>query len=181
MRRLALLLGLVAIGAALVVVIEAPPRRTGEEMMRGPRVLRVASHAVRTVVVTEGDEGFAAERRGSGWMLDGMQATGEAAEALDDLVSALAKLRAIDAFTPDEPADWGLDPPRGTIVLETAKRRRRLALGAAVSSGGAIYAQRDGDRRIFTVGVGLLSAVDRVAYQRSVMSGAAPAGAPPAP
>jgi hypothetical protein len=180
-RRLVVLGGLVALGAALVCVIEAPPRRTGEELMRGPRVMRVAPHAVRTLTVTEGDESFAAERRAGGWTIDGMQASDEAALALDDLVAALAKLRAIDAFTPDEPADWGLDPPRGTIGIETAKRRRRLALGAVVSSGGAFYAQRDGDRRIFTVGVGLLSAVERVFYQRAVMSGAAPAGAPPAP
>ncbi|MCW5890119.1 MAG: DUF4340 domain-containing protein [bacterium] len=179
MRRMLVLLALVAIGAGLVAVIEAPPRRTGEQAMRGPRVLRVAAHAVQSVVVAEGDRTFSAERGGRGWRLDGMQATPAAASALDDLVTTLAKLRAVDAFTPGEPSDWGLDPPRATITVETGKRRRRLDLGAMTSSGGAVYARRQGDRRLFTVGVGMLSAVDRVFYQRDHMSGAAPAGAGP--
>lgn len=176
MRRTLVLAVLVAIGAGLVAVIEAPPRRTGEELMRGPRVLRVAAHAVRALAVTEGDQSFTAERRDGGWRLDGMQASDEAAAALDDLATTLAKLRAVDAFRPAEPSDWGLEPPRATITVATSKRRRRLDLGAVTRSGGALYARREGDRRLFTVGVGLLSAVDRAFYQRDVMTGAAPVG-----
>lgn len=175
-----MLLALVAIGAVLVAVIEAPPRRTGEEAaMRGPRVLRVAAHAVRRMAVDAGDRRFTAERDAGGWRLDGMQATPEAAAALRDLATTLARLRAVDAFTPDEPGAFGLDPPRATIVVETNKRRRRLDLGAVTSTGGALYARREGDHRLFTVGVGMLSAVDRVFHQRDLMSGAAPAGVPP--
>lgn len=176
MRRTLVLLALVAIGAALVAVIEAPPRRTGAELARGPRVMRVTTPAVRSLVVTEGERGFTAERRGTGWILDGMQASDEAAGALDDLVAMLATLRAVDAFTPDDATGFGLDPPRGAIEVETATRRRQLVLGALISTGGAFYARRDGSRRLLTVGVGLLSALERVFYQRDLMSGAAPVG-----
>jgi hypothetical protein len=175
-RRTLVLVALVAIGAALVIMIEAPPRRTGEELMRGPRVVRVAAHAVRALTVRQRGDELTAERSGGAWRIDGMQASDAAAAALDDLVATLAKLRAVDAFTPDDGADWGLEPPQATIVVETAKRRRRIDLGATTSSGGALYARREGDRRLFTVGVGLLSALDRVFYQRDVMSGAAPVG-----
>ena len=62
-------------------------------------------------------------------------------------------------------AQLGLDPPTATITLRTAHRQVVLRLGAPNASGGSVYAERPGHPRIFLVGTGLLSALERVFYQ----------------
>lgn len=79
-------------------------------------------------------------------------------------------LRAIDAFRADGLAQFGLEPPRGSITVVTARGTRRIDLGEFNAAGSAIYARRDGDRRVFQVGVFLPSALERVLYQRDAAS-----------
>jgi hypothetical protein len=150
---------------ALLLVVEAPPRRTGPESVRGPRVLRVRAASVRAVELRAGDHQVAAVRAPGGWQLDDRPAPPGAVDALDTLVTTLADLRAVDAFRPERGAQLGLDPPTATIALRTAHRQIVLQLGAPNASGGSVYAERQGHPRIFLVGTGLLSALERVFYQ----------------
>lgn len=150
---------------ALLLVVGAPPRRTGLESVRGPRVLRVRAASVRAVEVRAGEHQVAAVRAADGWRLDGGPASPGAVDALDTLVATLAELRAVDAFRPERGAQLGLDPPTATITLGTARRRIVLRLGAPNASGGSVYAERPGHPRIFLVGTGLLSALERLFYQ----------------
>jgi hypothetical protein len=154
--------------AALVLTVEAPRRPTGLESVRGPRVLRVRPDRVRRVELAGGTRRLVAVRAAGGWALDGRPADGATAEALDALVETLANLRALDAFRPGDRKALGLDPPAATLAVFTGDRERRLALGAPNAAGNALYAERAGHPRVFVVGTGMLSAIDRVFYQQDL-------------
>jgi PPOX class probable FMN-dependent enzyme len=137
-------------------------------------VFRVPAAAVRAIELRGGTRRLTAVRDAGGWRLDDLPATSGQAEALSDLVDTLAGLRALDAFRPRDRAALGLEPPVATIELRTARRTRKLRLGAPNAAGSALYAERDGHPRVFLIGTGLLSAIDRVFYQQGL------APAPPA-
>src|SRR5512143_3882403 len=100
MRRTALLAAFAALALALVVLIEPPRRRTGSELARGPRALRVVPARVSRVELVAGARRVVAERGGDGWQVSGVSATPAMRDALDALVEELAGLRAVDAFRP---------------------------------------------------------------------------------
>jgi hypothetical protein len=138
-------------------------------------VLRLRPAAVRRLEIRTRTQELAALRTHGHWQLDGAPASPGVSDALDGLVAALTDLRAVDAFRPGDRTALGIDPPEVTITLRTARRERRLRLGAPNASGSAFYAEREGHPRIFLVGTGVLSAIDRVFYQRDL------ARTPPAP
>jgi hypothetical protein len=154
------------LGAVLAVLVRVPERQGGLHSVRGHRVLRVTPHAVRALEVTLDGRRFAARRRADAWEIDGQPASARTAEALGDLVATLARLRAVDAFRPREAASFGLDRPRGTILVETPRGTRRLVLGSTNAAASALYARRDGDPRVIQVGIMLLSEIERVFYTR---------------
>jgi hypothetical protein len=163
-----MLVGLVALGATLVWIVPPPRRASGPEAVDGPRVFRARRPAaVRSVTVTLEGRRLAAHRTVAGWEIAGTppDAPG-AAEAVNDLVDTLVALRAVDAFRPRDTATYGLDPPRGTIELVTARGTERLALGAFNAAGSALYARHADRRRVLQVGTYLLSAVGRVFYHQ---------------
>jgi hypothetical protein len=154
------------LGATLAMLVRPPERQDGLRSARGHRVLRVAPHAVRALEVTLDGRRFAARRSADGWEVDGRPASPRTAEAVGDLVATLGRLRAVDAFRPRDPAAFGLDRPRGTIVVETQRGTRRLALGGVNAAASALYARRDGDPRVIQVGIMLLSEIERVFFSR---------------
>ena len=121
---------------------------------------------MRALEVTLGDRRFAARRTADGWEIDGRPASPRTAEALGDLVVTLARLRAIDVPAARR-ASYGLDHPRGTIVVDMARDRRRLVLGSPNAAASALYARRDGDPRVIQVGIMLLSEIERVFFTRA--------------
>jgi hypothetical protein len=173
-RRTIALGGLVAVGVVLVVLVKAPVRLTGRELVRGSHVLRVDRADVRGIDVDFEGRHFAAVRSGEGWQLDGGAASAGAADALNDLLDLLVDLRAVDVFRASDPKPFGFDPPRGTVELVTPGTRRRLVIGGLNTAGSVAYARRDQDPRVYQVGIFLLSSLERVFYQRD---GAKPAGA----
>lgn len=162
MRRTVALAALVAVGALLVVLVEPPARRSGPDSVRGPRVFRTSVAGVRRLEVTVGGRRLVAERTHDGWRVDGVPAPSERRDALHDLVTLLAGLRAIDAFRASSFAAFGLDPPSATIVLVTPRGPQRLALGRPNTAGSALYARRDEQARVLQLGIYLVSALDRV-------------------
>ncbi len=168
MRRTLVLLLVVLGAASLVVVVEPPHRVSGPESVRGPRVLRLRAGAVRGVELRGATRTLAARRSDDGWSLDGQPATTAQTEALDALVETLVGLRAIDAFRTRDRATLGLDPPAATIAVRTERETRTLRLGVPNAAGSALYVEREGHPRVFLVGTGLLSAIDRVFYQRGL-------------
>ena len=163
-RRLAVLAVLVAAAGVALLLVPAPRRLAGPERVRGPAVLRVQEAQVRAVVVRLGSRTVAASRTPAGWVANGRSAPLPLAEALDALVAMLARLRAVHAFRAPDLAPFGLDAPRATVTVEGPRGARVLHLGRYDSAGSTIYARRDGDPRIFRVGVALQSALERVLY-----------------
>lgn len=157
----------------LVLLVEGPPRRSGPESVRGPRLLRLHAASVRGFEVEAGARRLVAVRTPGGWRLDGRPASPGAAEALDAFVDALARLRAVDAFRPRDRGALGLAPPAATITIHTARHERQIKLGGTNASGSSVYAERQGHPRVFLVGTGLLSAIDRLFYQQGLVEGSA--------
>jgi hypothetical protein len=165
MARVLPLLGLVLVAGVLALAVRTPERPVPSEV-RGHRVLRVVARDVRVLDVVAGARRFRAERAGAGWRIDGRHASPATVAAIDDLLDRLAHLRAVDVFRPRDGADFGLDAPSAMVTAETRRGSRRVTFGATNAGGSAVYARRDGDRRVMQVGVGILSDFERVFYQR---------------
>lgn len=166
MRRTLLLALLVAAGAIALLVVEAPYRPTSRELVRGPRLMKAPASSIREISAVLGERRFTATRADGAWRIDGAAAPDGVAAALDDVVQTLVDLRAIDAFRGDGLAQFGLETPHGAVTIVSADDTERLLLGDFNASGSAIYARRDGDPRVFQIGVFLPSALERVFYQR---------------
>ena len=166
MRRTLILAGLVALGATLVVLVRAPVRPRGQLAVRGHRVLGVGRHAVRGIDVALEARRFGARRTAEGWEIDGRRASPGTADALDDLLETVVGLRAVDSFRSRDTASYGLERPRATIEVVTARGVRRLAIGDLNAAGSALYARRSGDPRVLQVGSALLTDLERVFFNR---------------
>ncbi|HWP64373.1 MAG TPA: DUF4340 domain-containing protein [Candidatus Limnocylindria bacterium] len=164
-RRLAILGVLVVAAAALVLLVEAPVRRTGEEAVSGPRLVRIPPDAVDGIELTIGEHRVAAERVDGGWTSGGRPASPALADALEDLLRTLTTLRAVDRFKPRDGASFGLEPvPRARIVLRSRRGPVRILLGELNGARSAVYARRDGTPHVWLVGLYLVSAMERVVY-----------------
>lgn len=166
MRRTLVLVVFVLAGLALVWSIEPPRRLSGPETVRGPRPFRLDADDIQRIEVAMGSRSFVAERAADGWRLDGTRPSRAGAEAIASLAAELPRLRAIDAFRPASLGPFGLDPPRGTIVVTTGRGVQRLALGALNTAGSAVYARRGRHARVLQLGVYLLEVVRRVPDSR---------------
>ena len=162
MRRTLGLLAFLAVGVVLVVLVDPPRRLTPADLARGPRVVRGSAHAIRRVEATLGERRFVAERTHEGWRVDGVPASARLDAALDALATELTGLRAVDAFPTTRFADFGLEPPAGTLVVTMAHETQRLALGKLNAAGSAVYARRGVEPRVLQVGVYVLETVERV-------------------
>jgi hypothetical protein len=165
-RRTLVLLAFVLLGLGLVWMVEPPRRRSGPETVRGPRPFRIGPGDIQRIEVTMGSRSFVAERVADGWRLDGAPPSAAGHDAIATLADELARLRAIDAFRPSSFEGFGLDPPRGTIVVTTPRGVQRLALGTLNAGGSAVYARRAGHARVLQLGVYLLEVVRRVPESR---------------
>jgi hypothetical protein len=165
-RRTLILVGLVAVGAALVLAVGAPPPAPAPGA-RGHRVFRLSDDAIQALELRTPDATLVARPTAGGWDVDGAPAPRALAAALDDLRAALVHLRAVDVFRPHDGASYGLDRPRVTVVVRTPRTVRRVALGAANAAGSAFYARRDDDPRVMQVGSLLVSGIERVLHERA--------------
>lgn len=164
-RRVVVLAALAAAAGIGVFLVPAPRRLSGPESVRGPSVLRVRAGDIRALSLRLETADFAATRADGGWFVGGRPAPPSLAEAVDALVVMLAGLRAVHAFRAGDPAEFGLGAPRAVVVVETRRGVRTVRLGRFDSSGATMYAAREGDPRVFRVGVALASAIERVLYQ----------------
>ena len=164
-RRLLVLAVLVVAAGALVLLVEAPTRPTGEESVSGPRLVRLAPASIDRVVVVIGAHRAAAERADGRWTIDGRPASAALGGALDDFLHTLTSLRAVDRFRPRDGATFGFEPsPRASIELGAAQETLRIVVGELNGARSAVYARRDGDPHVWLVGLYLISAMERVIY-----------------
>jgi len=154
------------LGAALVMLVRAPVRPRGQFAVRGHRVFGVGRGAVRGIDVVLEARRFSARRTAEGWEINGRRASPGTAAALDDLLDTVVGLRAVDSFRSRDTASFGLERPRATIEVATARGVRRLVVGDLNAAGSALYARRAGDPRVLQVGSALLSDLERVFFNR---------------
>ena len=170
MRRTLLLSTFAAVGVALVVITTPPPRRTGRELVHGPRPFHISAERVQRIEVDAATRRVMAERAGAAWRVDAALASPALQAALDSLVDELAGLRAVDAFRPTDLTALGLDPPALTIVVTTARGTQRLEVGSLNAAGSTFYARRDGHARVLQLGVYVLELIRRVVDARDAGS-----------
>lgn len=172
MRRTLLLLALGAVVFAALHLVPPPRHETGEaRAARGHRMFAAHAGAVRGLSVSQGARRVEATRTVAGaWAIDGVVIDGVALDAVDGLLKALLRLRALDAFRPLDGATFGLDNPRGTVDLRTDQRTWRLLIGGHTADGAAFYAKQAGDPRVFKVGAGLDSQIERLLYVSRTLS-----------
>ena len=164
-RRLVLLALLVVVAGALVVLVEAPVRRSGQETVSGPRLVQLAPESVDRVVVTIGERRAAVERVAGHWTVRGRAVSAALDDAIGNLVDTLTGLRAVDRFRPRDGASFGFEPtPRATLELGEPRRTTRILLGELNGARSVVYARRDGDLHVWLVGLYLISAMERVIY-----------------
>jgi hypothetical protein len=157
----------VAFGTALVLAVRPPRREAERAERRGHRVFRISGGGLEALELLTPEARLVARPMHAGWEIDGAPATRGMAAALDDLRAMLVDLRAVDVFRPRDGSSYGLDRPRVTVVVRTRRVVRRVALGAPNAAGSAFYARRDGDPRVMQVGSLLVSAIERVFYERA--------------
>jgi hypothetical protein len=177
-RRLIALAVAVGVAGALVLLVEAPPRRVGEAAVRGPRLFKMSAAEMSRLWIRIGDHRVAAARGADGWSFDGRPASPRLADALADLVHTLATLRAVDRFLPRDGAGFGFEPPRASIEVTSKSRQVRVVLAELNAARSAVYARREGAPQVWLVGLYLVSALERVVYFASLE--ASPSG-PAAP
>jgi len=148
------------------MLVRAPVRPTGLLAVRGHRVFGIAPHAARAIDVALESRRFSARRAGAGWEIDGRPASAGTADALDDLLGTLSGLRAVDSFRSRDGSSYGLEHPRATIEVTTARRTCRVVIGDPNAAGSTFYARRQGDARIVQVGSALLGSLERVFFNR---------------
>jgi hypothetical protein len=162
-RRTLVLAVFVALGAALVAIVEPPRRLTGLERARGPRVFRGPLRTVERLEIDVGGRHLTADRTpDGGWRIEGAPVSPMLGDGLDSLAQELVGLRAVDAFRTSNLAALGLDPPAGTILMTTSRGTQRLALGALNTAGSAVYARRDEHARVLQVGIYVVDLVRRI-------------------
>jgi hypothetical protein len=150
-----------AVLLALAVRAPAPPLHVAH----GTRLVRLSSAAhLQAVSIALGDKRVVLRRHDATWDVDGHPADAGMTDAANELTDLLVRLRALDAFRASNAAAFGLDPPRGSITVETAGGTQRLQIGALNAGGSAFYAQRGSEHRVLKVGTLLLSALDRIFY-----------------
>jgi len=153
----------------LVWLVPAPAPTTGVEALRGVRVFEVDAGSVGRIDFRLRDEAPVSLARNDGaWRVDGHVANAGETAAIDDLVTLLARLRAVDAFRSDDPSQFAFDPPQATLTLTVDGRDVRLDLGGFNSTGTTIYARRSDDERVFQLGTQLLSSMQAVLFQRKL-------------
>jgi len=168
MRRTFVVAGAVALAGTLVMLVQPPPRRTGEASVHGPRLVRLPAESVESVAITIGDHHVAARRVGGRWTVAGHVAGPPLEDALTDLLGTLTTLRAVDRFRPRDGAGFGFDPPRATIELGARRGTTRIVLGELNAARSAVYARRESASRVWLVGLYLVSALERVIYFASL-------------
>lgn len=109
----------------------------------------------KRIEITWSDGTFVVERQGEKWMRSAPTRQAADSAAVDALLWSLCHVQAkrIIADKPENPARYGLSPPRIKVVISLAgapAEKRALLLGEA-SGPDSVYAMRQGRSRVYTV------------------------------
>jgi hypothetical protein len=165
-RTLLVLLVLVLGLGAFIQFYERKLPSTEEREKTGSRVLDVEKDDVQTVEIDRA--GLAALRfeRVKGttppqWRMTSPRQARADASAVSSLVESLAGLARTRTLEKADPKAVGLDPPRMTVRLTTAKGERVLRIGAKVPTGSEVIVGVKGERDAYVTSDAILATLER--------------------
>lgn len=168
-----------------------PPPPPGAELKP---VLDVPASDVRSIAVTSWQGMLRAHRGPTGWQVDEVRlgpganpaepgaappSQQDVDRALDELVGQVVSTPEIDRFAPDGTpmADFGLDAPQATIVLELALgQRRTLEIGALTVTTSALYARVLPGDDVFQIGSLVFNNLAAAIFRLRAFAGPSAAG-----
>ena len=154
--RTTFILGLILLVLATYVgVIEIPKEREARQAKESAdRIFSLDRGAVREIILLyPGFEFHLARTDPDQWRLtQPLEAEADGREATS-LISTLADLRYLRVVeeTGADPAEFGLSHPNADVSLVLPDRTERLRIGDTGPTGTTVYAQKEGDPRIFQV------------------------------
>jgi hypothetical protein len=175
--RTLILAALVVVGALLVWLAPAPTRQTGIEALRGARLFKAEASDVSAIDFSLRDDHASLVRRDGAWQVDGRPANAGETAAIEDLVTFLTRLRAVDSFRSEDHSQFAFEPPQATITLEAPNHETTLEVGGFNSTGTTVYGRRADDPRVFQIGTQILSSMQAVLFQRKLATEATASGA----
>ncbi|MDR1990579.1 MAG: DUF4340 domain-containing protein [Acidobacteriaceae bacterium] len=158
MKRLWSTLTLFVVLAGLGAYIYFTGAKPADEKSEQPKLfanLEAAQIADLTVKSASGEE-TTLHKAEDGWKLTAPIATAASETSTTGIVNALADMQVVRVVdeNPSDLKEFGLAPPRATIAFKTAdgKTTGTLLVGEKTTTGGNIYAQRQGETRVVLVG-----------------------------
>ncbi len=139
--------GVIRIGAAAAEAL-----RKTSETFRARRALPFSPDEA-TALTVSGSIPLKLERKDAGWQLvsSGKAADAERVRLFLRRLSELEVKERMDAPTPEQLAQDGLEPPRLALSIETPKGLWELRFGGSVPGGTLVYARRGSSGPILTV------------------------------
>jgi len=144
-----------AVAAALLGYLVLRTERKPALPTKGTRPLLVgfAPEGVRAIVLTQKGSVLRLERQGGTWKVAGTADGAIGDDRVDQFLSAISNAEKLDENAGQDAslADFGLDPPRATVVLE-GEAATRLAIGERNPALTGLYVQVAPDPRVVMVG-----------------------------
>jgi hypothetical protein len=158
MRRERSFLILLAIGVALGAYIYFVERNrpAGDEPEKKPKVFDdVKESDVEEIVVTSGGETTHLKKTGGQWQIVAPITAEADKEQVNNLLGNFATLERNDVVeeSPSNLKPFGLSPPRADVAFrkQGSKDMRHLLVGNKAPTGGDIYAQLGGEKRVILI------------------------------
>jgi len=154
-RQPKLLLALAIALFAYIMVYERPKatlKKTGHEAIR--LMPAVSPSAVNRVEFAVTNQPVAAELRNHRWQMVQPDEYPANEIAIQHLLRKCADLKSTLTIKPEEMtslADYGLDPPRGTLTISQGKTKIRLRVGTITPLNDQLYVQPDGSDGVSVV------------------------------
>lgn len=151
-----LILGVVLVGLASFYFFLDPKRDATSSTEKKEKPFgTVTATDIEEIRVKAGDEAARVQKTDGKWQLVEPERTGADDTELTSMTSSLASLeinREVEASASDL-KQYGLDPPRVEVSFRVKgqKDEKKLALGEKTPTGGDIYAQVPGQKRVFLV------------------------------
>jgi hypothetical protein len=150
---------------AYIFLVEAKRPEPTEEKPKEKVFTFDRAKAQSIALAPQGGEEIRLVKEKDGWRMKTPSDVAADSAQVDSLLSSLDTLQQeeVVAEAPAGLGEYGLDKPRSTVTvtIEGVKDPLVLALGAKTPDGGALYAKRPPQARVFTVGSHLEGAFDK--------------------
>lgn len=150
-----LVIATLAVGSyvALYELKQPPPEEQGA---LAKQVVQFPPEQVTSLLIEHAGTTVTLERRDGVWRLLGPSAGLAEASLVQRILTQLDPLEAERVLEPSKgkpltPADFGLDPPRGTLTVMAGSRAVKLVFGAATAVGDRQYAKLADTPQVFVI------------------------------